>query len=174
MKGKRFNAKKIATVGALTALGLIAFMIESLFPPLPLPGAKMGISNIFSLLALIMYSPVEGFIVTAARTLLGGIFSGNVSTLMYSFTAGMISTGAAALMIYLGKGKFSLLAVSIASAVIHNMVQLAVYFLVTGIAATLSYAPYLALIGIGAGAVVGATSTIIIRLIPSSFTDRLL
>lgn len=174
MKRKSFNAKKIATLGALTALSLIAFMIESLFPPLPLPGAKLGLSNIFSLLALMMYSPIEGFMVAAVRTLLGGIFSGNVSTLMYSFTAGMISTGAAALMIYLGKSRLSLLAVSIASAVIHNMVQLAVYFWATGVTATLSYAPYLALIGIGAGAAVGAASTIIIKLIPPSFMDRLL
>ena len=51
---KYFSARRIATLAVLTAMGLIMFMVESLFPPLFLPGAKMGLSNIFSLLTLFL------------------------------------------------------------------------------------------------------------------------
>lgn len=55
----RFPAKKIAVLALFSALGLIAFIIENQFPPLFVPGAKMGLANIFSLSALILYGPAE-------------------------------------------------------------------------------------------------------------------
>ena len=92
-------AKKIATLSVLTGLSLVTFIIEGLFPPLGIPGAKMGLSNIFSLTALIIYSPWEAFVVVAVRTLLGAIYAGNVSALMYSFTGGVVSMAVSSLLI---------------------------------------------------------------------------
>ena len=57
---KKLTAKTITTTAVFAALSLIAFMIESLFPPLFVPGAKMGLGNIFSMLALI-YCSYRGF-----------------------------------------------------------------------------------------------------------------
>ena len=93
----RFNAKKIAVLAILVAFGLISFIFESLFEPVP--GAKLGLSNIFSLAALIMYSPLEAFTVVALRTLLGSVFAGNFSALMYSFTAGKVSSAASSQLV---------------------------------------------------------------------------
>ena len=86
----RFAAKKIAVLALLTGLSLITFIIESLFPTLVIPGAKPGLANIFSFTALIMYSPLEAFIVVALRTGLGAVYAGNVSALLYSFTGGVV------------------------------------------------------------------------------------
>jgi len=172
-KSKFFSAKKIAVMGVLTALSLIMFLVESLFPPLFIPGAKMGLSNIFSYIALIMYSPIECFIIIVARSILGGIFSGNMFSIIYSLTAGIISSAASALLIYAVK-KFSPLAVSALSAVIHNMVQLVIYYFVTGTTAVFYYAPYLAAAGILAGAIVGAATIFIIKLTPEGLADKLL
>ena len=90
-------AKKIAVLAMLTGLSLIAFIIESLFPPLVIPGAKMGIANVFSFAALVMYSPVEAFIIVAVRTVLGAIYAGNFSAVLYSFTGGMVSMAVSSL-----------------------------------------------------------------------------
>lgn len=70
MKSGVFSAKKIAVLALFTALGLIVFIIENQFPPLFVPGAKMGLANIFSLAALILYGPAEAFAVVIVRTVL--------------------------------------------------------------------------------------------------------
>jgi len=66
MNAGRNAAKKIAVLAMLTGLSLIMFLIENLFPTI-LPGARMGLANIFSLVALIMYSPLEAFAVVVIQ-----------------------------------------------------------------------------------------------------------
>lgn len=173
MEKRYFTAKKIAVLGALTALSLLMFIVEGLFPPLFIPGAKMGLSNIFSFIALIIYSPIECFIVVAAKSLLGAIFGGNIFSALYSLIAGLISAAVSSVLIYAVK-RLSPFAVSALAAVIHNLTQLVIYFFVTGTASVFLYAPYLALTGLLAGATVGAATTLIIKLTPARLAERLL
>ena len=134
-KGK-ITSGRIAADALFAALGLITFLIESLFPPLFIPGAKMGLSNIFSLSALVLYGPVDAFVVVAVRTLLGSLFAGNISALLYSFTGGMAA------------------------------------MLVSATALVFSYMPYLALIGVLSGAIVGAAVLIIFKKVPLSVYEK--
>lgn len=168
----RFSAKKIAMLALFSALGLIVFIIENQFPPLFVPGAKMGLANIFSLAALILYGPIEALVVVAVRTVLGSLFAGNVSMLLYSLTGGVISLALSAILIYIAYPRVSILAVSVAAAVLHNIVQNAVFVLVTGTSLMFSYMPYLALIGVLSGAIVGAVVTIIFKKVPESVFVR--
>lgn len=168
----RFPAKKIAMLALFSALGLIVFIIENQFPPLFVPGAKMGLANIFSLAALILYGPIEALVVVAVRTVLGSLFAGNVSMLLYSLTGGVISLALSAILIYITYPRVSILAVSVAAAVLHNIVQNAVFVLVTGTSLMFSYMPYLALIGVLSGAIVGAVVTIIFKKVPESVFVR--
>lgn len=171
---KRITAKKIAVLSVLTALSLVTFLIENLFPPLFIPGAKLGLANAFSLFALIIYSPIEAFIIVAVRTALGAIFAGNISAVMYSFTGGMVSMCVSSLLIYLLYPRVSLISTSIAAAVVHNLTQNAVYMLVTSTTFVLVYTPYYAIIGILSGAFIGATVALIIKRIPEGAFSRLL
>ncbi len=92
------TGKKIAVLALLAGLGLVSFLLESLLPPLVLPGAKLGIANLFSLLALIFYGLPDALLVVVARTVIGSLFAGNVSLLLYSLTAGVFSVVAARLL----------------------------------------------------------------------------
>ena len=112
MEGKRFTAKKLAVLGVLTALSLITFLIENLFPPLLIPGAKLGLANAFSFIALIMFSPLEAFIVVGVRTVLGAIFAGNFAAVMYSFTGGVVSMAVSSLLMYCVHPKISVICVA--------------------------------------------------------------
>ncbi len=161
------GAKKIAVLALLTGLGLIAFMIESLIPVLPIPGAKLGISNVFSMFALILYGLPEALLVIIARTVLGSIFAGNLSLLLYSLTAGVVSVIVSRLLLLLFP-RISVLAVSVASAVVHNLVQLLVYCGLTGTMLLMSYAPYLCLLGTAAGIAVGLAVIFTIKAVPLS------
>lgn len=163
---KRFMGKKIALLGILAGLGLIAFMLESLIPVPFLPGAKLGFANIFSLLALLLYGLPEALIVVTVRTVLGSLFAGNVSMLLYSLTAGLVSTCVSRLLLC-ALPRVSFLCVSVAGAIVHNLVQLFVYCALTGTALLFVYSPYLCLMGAGAGVVVGLAVTFVLKALPA-------
>lgn len=165
-KTKYFSARRIATLSVLTAMGLIMFMIESLFPPLFLPGAKMGLSNIFSLLALFILGPAEAIILVVVRTVLGSIFMGNMSTLLYSFTAGLVSVVISSLLVNFVYPRVSVIAVSVVAAVMHNLAQNLVFCLVSDTPEMFGYMPYLALLGVVAGLIVGFAVWFILRTVP--------
>lgn len=166
MKRQSFTAKKAAVLAIFTALSLITFLIENIFPPLILPGAKMGLSNIFSFAALILYGPAEAFAVIVARTVLGAAFSVNFSMLLYSFTGGIVAMTVSSLLLCLLHPRISVMAVSVAAAVMHNVTQNVVFVLVSQTPQMLAYMPYLALLGILSGAAVGGVTLLLFRKVP--------
>ena len=166
-KTKYFNAKRIATLSVLCAMGLIMFMVESLFPPLFLPGAKMGLSNIFSLLTLFVLGPVDALVVVIVRTVLGSLFGGGISTLMYSLTAGVVSVVISAFLVEFVYPNITIIAISIVSAICHNITQNVVFCLISNTPEMFSYMPWLALVGVLAGIIVGFATNLILRALPS-------
>lgn len=174
MKSGKNAAKKIATLAIFTALSLIAFIIENQFPPLFIPGAKMGLANVFSFAALIMYSPAEAFIIVAVRTCLGAVFAGNVSALIYSFTGGIVSLAVSSALTYTVYPRISVTAISVLAAVAHNVTQNVMFVIVSGTALTFGYMPYLVLIGVLSGALVGGAVLLTFKKVPLSVFERAL
>ena len=85
----RFSGRRLAVLGVLAALSLAVHTIESAFPPLfGIPGAKLGLSNLFSMLALVVYGPLDALLILLARTLLGALIAGNASSLLFSLSGG--------------------------------------------------------------------------------------
>lgn len=173
MRAGNSATKKIAALALLTGLGLVMFLVENLVP-LPIPAAKPGFANIFSFVALIMYGPIEAFLVVAARTLLGAMFAGNPSALLYSFTGGMVSMAVSALLTYLVYPKISLFAVSVSAAVAHNVTQNIVFVCLSASLLMFGYLPYLALLGVVSGAIVGGVTMLVFRSVPMSVFEKLL
>ena len=169
MKSGKFTAKKIAVLAIFITLSLITFIIENQFPPLFVPGARMGLANIFSFTALIMFSPVEAFIVVAVRTGLGAIYAGNVSALLYSFTGGVVSMAISSVLMYTVYPRVSVMAVSVLGAVAHNVTQNIVFVLLTD---TSTLIPYFILAGILSGAIVGAVTLLLFKKIPMSVFEK--
>lgn len=161
------RAKRIAVLSLLTGLGLIAFLLEELIVLPVLPGVKLGFSNFFSLFALLLYGLPSALAVVAVRTLLGALIAGNVSALLYSFIAGMVSAFTARAMLAALK-YVSIVCISVLSAVAHDAAQLAVFFALTGTPYILVYAPWLFLLGAGAGAVVGLCLHVTVKAAPRS------
>lgn len=171
---KKLSVKKIALLGSFTALALLMFIVESLFPSLILPGAKMGLSNIFTMLTLFLLGPLEAVILILARTILGCLIVGNMSALLYSLTAGLMSVTISVLLYRFAFPKVSIMAISITGAVIHNLVQTIVFCLITETPAYFSVMGYLLIFGVVAGSVVGLSTTLLIKYIPKDFFEKLL
>ncbi len=168
----RSAAVRIATLAAFTALSLITFIIENQFPPMFIPGARMGLANIFSFAALIIFTPLDAFAVIVVRTVLGAVFAGNVSSLLYSFTGGIVSMAASSVLFYTVFPKISVMAVSVCAAVAHNITQVVMYALIAGTSLTFAYLPYLILLGIVSGAIVGGVILLVFKKVPQSVFER--
>ncbi len=161
---------KIALCGLFSALGTVAFVIEGLFPPLFIPGAKLGVSNVFILLATIILGGGYGFCALIIKITLGSLFSGNISGILYSLPAGLISLSVEYLLLRFAK-KISLPGVSVCGAVINSAVQNLVFCLITNTLSYLIYLPYLALIAVLSGLTVGFTVYLIIKVF-RSYLDK--
>lgn len=162
----KFTAKRAALVAVLSTLALCSFVVENLFPPLLLPGAKLGLGNAFSLFALIVLGPLDGIVVVIIRTTLGSLIVGNMSTLLYSLTAGLVAVVLQAVLVRFLYPTVSVVAVSVCGAVVHNITQNAVFVLVSQTPQMVAYMPYLALIGVLSGVVVGVAVWLALRLLP--------
>ena len=135
-------------------MATIAFVIEGMFPPLFLPGARMGVSNVFILLSAILLGGRYGFAVLIVKILLGSLLSGNVSSAIYSLPSGILALSIELILLYF-TNKISVVAISVFGAVLNSTVQNAVFCIVTKTPEYLAYLPYLALIGAVAGLIIG-------------------
>ena len=163
-----FKLFKVTLCAILSALGTIAFTIEGLFPPLFLPGARLGVSNIFILLAAIILGGKYAFITLMVKTVLGSLFAGNLSMILYSLPAGAIALMVELIIIYIIR-KTSVVAVSVGGAVINTTVQNVIFCLITGASEYLAYLPYLALISVVSGLFVGFAVYLILRYLPRKY-----
>lgn len=166
MKEKKL-VYKIAACGIYSALALIAFVIEGLFPPLFLPSARIGVSNLFILLAAITLGAKYGAAALIIKCILGSVFSGNLSAIIYSLPAGVIAYVAEISALRFFKGT-TVTAISALGAVFNSVCQNAIFCLITGSFGYFVYLPYLAAAGLLGGLTVGLAATLILRILPKN------
>ena len=165
MKSKTY---KITLCAILTSLSIIAFTIENLFPPVFLAGARIGVSNIFILLSTILLGIPYGYASLVLKILIGSLFSGNLMSVMYSLPAGLISLSVEIMVIFFIK-KTSVVSASIVGAVLNSTVQNLIFCLVASTLNYLVYLPYLALISVLSGLIIGFTVYLLVKYIPNKY-----
>ena len=162
----KISAKRAATLAVLSTLGLVSFVVENMLPPLFLPGAKLGLGNAFTLFALFALGPADGLMVAIVRSVAGSLIVGNMSTLVYSLAAGLVATSISAVLVQFVYPSVSVVAVSVCGAVVHNLVQNVVFCVVSDTPEMYGYMPYLALVGVLSGVIVGVAVWSILRTLP--------
>ena len=151
--------RRVTNLALLVSIGLVLSIIESTFPPLlPVPGAKLGLANIATVIALYVFGPRMALEVTVLRCVIGGLLRGSVVGLFLSLTAGLASTLVMILLFLLVERYLSIIGISVAGAVVHNAAQLAAAYLLVQNAALFYYLPYLILISVPTGLFVGFAS----------------
>ena len=154
-------------IALFTAVALLLNLLESLLPPLlPFaPGAKIGLSNLVTLLALVLLDYADAFLILLLRCLLGSIFGGNYVALLYSVPAGVLSLTVQILLYHFCIRHVSIMGISFLGAVVHNATQVAVASIMvqTNLMAML---PFMLLASIVAGLFVGITAFLLIKYLP--------
>lgn len=158
------NLRRITRIALLTALSLILFVLEGFLPlPLPVPGAKLGLAAIVTLIALHLLPARDAALMLTLRILLASFFGGGVAPMLYSLAGGAASFAA---MVLLKKyTQLSIVGISAAGGFLHNMAQLLVAAAVMQTTALFSYAPVLGFVGILTGIGIGMSAQIILQKI---------
>ena len=141
-------------------------MLENLFPPIILPGARLGISNAFILLSAILLGWKYGIATLIIKTVIGSIFAGNLSAIIYSLPAGLIALTLELILLHFMS--VSVVATSVLGAVINTTVQNLTFCLVTNAVEYLIYLPYLGLIGAVGGVAVGLIVYLVVKKLPKN------
>lgn len=160
------KTRRIALCGVLMALALALSYIERFIPLqmlVPLPGVKLGLANIVTLIALYLLGVREAFSILIPRCVLGALFGGGITGLLFSLTGGMLAMGTMALMKKLPL--FSVYGVSIMGAAAHNVGQIAVSMLMMNSVYIGAYLPYLLIVALFTGSATGIAGASVLRTI---------
>lgn len=161
------SAKQISLCAVMIALALALSYTERLLPLqllIPLPGVKLGLANIVTLLALCLFRSRYAFVILLLRCLLGAVFGGGITGLMFSLSGGMLALGVMALSRKLPF--LSLFGVSVLGAAAHQIGQiLAAMALMRSVYAA-AYLPWLLLVSVATGLLTGGMTAGVLRLLP--------
>lgn len=139
---KTFPTKKLTILALFTTLALAIYAVEHMIPaPIPIPGIKLGLANIITLLLLKNFSLREAFPVLIARIFIATFLFGQFLSLFYSLSGGICCLFAMYFINRLLKGHF-LPVTAIFGALFHNLGQLLVALVLTASPAPLAYLPF--------------------------------
>lgn len=147
------QTRKIVFLSLLVALATILHSVEAMIPN-PAPWFKLGLANIISLVAIVLYGVKEGLIVTFMRVIVGAFLLGTFlgPTFLLSFSGGMTSTLLMGIFYKKFHQYFSLIGISVIGAYTHTLTQLIiVYLVIIKRIEILFLAPLFLIFAIGAG-----------------------
>ncbi len=148
----------ICIVGLLISVGLILHIVESLIPmSYIVPGAKIGLANIASLLGLILFGFKIGLLILFFRIVLGSVMAGTFMSFNFfmSLSGGLLGFVLMGAVYFIASEYFSLIGISIVGALFHNIGQIFTAMFIIENFGLIYYLPYLALLAIPAGMGIG-------------------
>lgn len=157
------NIKKLTTMALLLSVSLIIFIVEVQLPSLtPIPGVKLGLSNIITVYAIFILSPLDTLSILLCRIFLGSVFSGNISVILYSLSGGLLCY----LTMLIAKRFLTLDSIwicSVIGAISHNIGQILIAIFITKTPSLAFYLPVLLLSGIITGMFTGISAQYLIN-----------
>ena len=159
-------AKKIPLCALLIALALALSYTERFIPlqlVIPLPGIKLGLANIVTLVALSLLGWKDTLWIVVLRCLMGAIFGGGISGLLFSMTGGLLSLG---VMTLCGRLPcFSLYGISILGAAAHNVGQILAAGILMQTLYIGAYLPYLLIVALFTGFATAACAAGVLKVL---------
>lgn len=145
----------------LTAAALALSYIESFIPvPFPVPGAKLGLANIITLIALCQLGAREALGIALARVLIAGFLFGSAGSILYALSGAVLSWAVMALC----RRRCSVVLTSVLGGIAHNAGQLMTACAVLQTRALIwAYGPALFVLGTLTGLFTGLCATQVLK-----------
>jgi heptaprenyl diphosphate synthase len=162
--------KKLALAALIAAAAIIVHTVEALLPPL-IPGipVRLGLANVFTLLALMLLGAPYAAAVAIVRCVVAVLITGAVSQLPYSLAGALLSFAAMFMLEPLRcRGRLSAVGESVFGAFAFNLGQLGVGILIAG-RAMFFYFPVMSLLSVPTGIFTGLIAHYIFKALSRNF-----
>ena len=157
------KTKKIVLLGLLCAIALTIFMIEAQIPPLvPIPGVKLGLSNIVTVFCVFLIGGKEGAAVLFVRIFLGAVCAGNFRTIFSSGAGGLCAIGATILLKRILTHR-QLWVAGALGAVAHSIGQMVAAIVIAGTPGLAVYLPIMIVCSVITGVFTGLCAQVLLN-----------
>lgn len=145
--------RKLVFLAIMVAASVVLSIVESLISValFIIPGVKLGLANIITLVILYVYSEKDAAIVVLIRIMLVGlVYSGLFQpTFWMSLSGGVLAF--IAMVVFKRLTKLTLISVSVAGSLFHMVGQILMAMVVLNTETLIFYLPYMMLIAIPTG-----------------------
>ncbi len=152
---RKYTSKKLIIMSIFVAVGITLQYVESKVLITPVPGGKLGLCNIISIINIFMFGGKNAVMISLIRAFLGTFLTGGVMALPYSVTGALFSTTVMAIMKKYTYPKVSMIGISITGAAVHNLLQICVAAVILTSGYIFSYLPFLLVVATISGAITG-------------------
>lgn len=163
---QRRRLRRLTLDAMLVSLALVLAIVERWIPLeliVPVPGLKLGLANIVTLVALMRLHVSDAVTILLVRILIMSAITG-ITTMLFSLGGGLLALLVMWLLSYLEGRSLSVIGMSMAGAAAHNLGQVAVASLVMSEPLLLvTYLPPLLITGLLTGILTGAAAGPVIR-----------
>lgn len=158
--------KRMVQSAVLVSLALALSYAERFIPlhlVIPLPGVKLGLANVVTLIALYLMGTKNAFVILVLRCVLGSVFGGGITGLLFSLTGGVLSMTVMALS--KNVAFLSVYGVSILGAAAHNIGQILAAMVLMNSVYIGMYLAYLLIVALFTGFATGAACAGVLRIL---------
>ena len=158
--------KTIIQLGLFIAIATVLHILETWLPPIaPLPGAKLGLANIVTLITLILWGWKNALLVTISRVLLSALLGGSLfgPAFVMSIAGALASLTIMNFSMRHFSQRFSLVGISVLGAFTHSVFQVLVASLLVSDIALFWYLPWLMVVSVPAGIGAGLCALFFLR-----------
>jgi len=140
----QWRTKRLVLSSILIALGIGLQIAESMFfIPINIPGGKLGLANIVTVVILYLFDAKTAFACAVLRSFLGSILYGGVTSAVYSVSGAVFAWLMMAISKRMSNGNLTQIGVSVIGAFSHNAAQVFVASVVLSNVWIFTYLPIL-------------------------------
>lgn len=164
MKSSKLTTRRLTLVTMLTAMAIIANLVESAVTlPIVFPGVRLGLANVFGIIALYMFGEKEMLGVNLMRVLLASLLSGRIFG--YPFFMSLTGVMISSIMVIICKrwSPLSVIGINCVSSTFHGVGQIIVVMFIMQSVEVIMYLGIMILLGIPTGLLTGYIAQMILK-----------
>ena len=155
LQENKASLSNITKCALFAALAVIIFAVEACVPvPVAIPGVKLGLANVVTLVAVYLFDKRQAFAILIVRIILGNLITGQIMAMLYSFSGGMLCYIITVALMPFFKDN-TIWALGTIGAIFHNIGQLVCAYFMLGSGSLLYYGFVLTIAAIVTGSFTG-------------------
>ncbi len=119
----RNRVRKMTIITMLLAMSIVFHMIEPVIP-MPIPGVKLGLANIFGLIALFLFGTKEMLGINFMRVIIASLLRGIIFGTGFWLSLSGVALSSIMVVLFYRYSKLSLVGLSMVAATFHNVGQI--------------------------------------------------